>query len=176
MNPAAAVHSIPALQDFYNALCIFRNEGHEALSSVAVEIRRADQYLTEQHNHWRREVKLSSEEVAQAKLELARKKFPGFDGRVPDCTLEERNLRRAQHRLDHAERQVEVVRSWMNRLAREISEVYETQEHNLSNFLEGDLARGLAMLERRLQALERYVAMAAPSLPPPPPPPTEPTS
>ena len=55
---------------------------------------------------WKQATRDCEEDVAQAKAELAARRFPGFDGRMPDTTIQERNLRRAEARLDYARDQV----------------------------------------------------------------------
>jgi acyl-CoA synthetase (NDP forming) len=78
-----------------------------------------------------------------------------------DLGLVERNLRRAQARLEHAEEQVRKCRSWIARLPKLIEESYTPHGHRLQLFLEGDLTRGMAVLDRRIDALERYAGLKA---------------
>ena len=37
MNPGADVHAIDALEDWHNALCLFRDESLEALNSIPLD-------------------------------------------------------------------------------------------------------------------------------------------
>ena len=92
----------------------------------------------------------------QAKAELAARKFPNWDGKMPDTTIQERNLRRAVARHEHAQDQVLRCRGWATRLPKIVEEAYTSRGHRLEVFLEGDLARGLAGLTRRVESLERY--------------------
>jgi hypothetical protein len=101
---------------------------------------------------------------------------------MPDTTLQERNLRRARARLEYAEDQVVKVRSWTGRLPKVVDELYRGPAHRLSGFLEGDLAKGLAMLGRQIAALDSYAGLRPDFAPAPssatlaPPPPREPAS
>ena len=52
-----------------------------------------------------------------------------------------------------------LVRSWIVRLPKLIEECYAPHGHRLQLFLEGDLARGMAVLDRRIDALERYAGL-----------------
>src|SRR5262249_50172948 len=103
------------------------------------------------------------DEVFQAKQELKQRQYVGFDGRVPDCTVQEDNLKRAQGRLRYAQEKVQTVRKWMAKLPNEVSEIYEGPARHLGATLEGELPRGLALLERRIMALEAYTSMAPPT-------------
>ena len=57
--------------------------------------------------------------------------------------------------------------SWMSRLPKIVEEVYSAKGHRLQVFLDTDLERGVADLVRRVEALERYAALAADTAPPP---------
>jgi hypothetical protein len=159
MPDGADVASIEALRDWLAALAVYRDEVGEALAGVHIEIRRGLEWVAEQLALWQRAVRDCEEEVTQRKAELAAKKFPNWDGRMPDTTVEERNLRRAMARQEHAEEQVRKCRSWIARLPKLIEESYTPHGHRLQLFLEGDLARGMAVLDRRIDALERYAGL-----------------
>src|SRR5262245_61574388 len=159
MPDGADVASIEALREWLAALVIYRGEVDEALSSIQMEIRRGLDWVADQLSLWQRAVRDSEEEVTQRKAELAAKKFPTWDGRMPDTTVEERNLRRAQARQEHAEDEVRKCRSWITRLPKLVEECYTGHGHRLQLFLEGELTRGMAVLDRRIDALERYAGL-----------------
>ena len=156
---AADVRSIDALRDWYAALQGYGEMLAEALAGVEMELRRAREWIEEQRQRWQQAVRDCEEEVTRAKAELSQRKLPRWDGRDPDCTVQEKNLRRAKARLDHAEEQVEKCRYWMNKMPQVVDEVYNGKARRLSNFLEEDLAKGLAVLSRRLAALEAYAGL-----------------
>ncbi len=170
MNEAADVRSIEALREMHAAVCKFRTDAQDGLASAELSIRRAGDYLVEKLQFWQAAVRKCEEEVFQAKQELKQRQYVGYDGRVPDCTVQEQNLKRAQGRLRYAQDKVEVVRKWMTKLPNQVSEVYNGPARRLGATLEGQLPRGLAMLERRIMALEAYTALTAPATPAPAPP------
>jgi len=45
MTPGADVQAIDALQDWHNALCLFRDEALDALGSIGMEVRRAFDWI-----------------------------------------------------------------------------------------------------------------------------------
>jgi hypothetical protein len=177
MADGADVRSIDAVRDWHAALVDYADTLSEALAGVALEIRRAHDWLGEQLVLWQRAVKKCEEDITRAKAELSQRKFPNWDGREPDCTVQERNLRRAKARLQEAEDQVEKCREWIGRLPQAVDEVYTGPARRLGNLLEGDLPKGMALLARRVAALEAYAGLrpdyapgsSATSVAPPPP-------
>jgi hypothetical protein len=143
-------------------MCKFRTDAADGLAAVDLTVRRASDYLVEKQQFWQRAIRTCEDEVFQTKQELKQRQYPGFDGRVPDCTVQEDNLKRAQAKLRYAHEKLELVRRWTSRLPKSVSETYESPSRHLAATLEGQLPRGLAMLERRIQALEAYIALMAP--------------
>jgi hypothetical protein len=174
-TPGADVRSIDALRDWLAALAGYRHAAAEAVAGVDLEIRRGFEWLAEQEAQWKQAVRDRREEVVRAKAELSAKRFPGYDGRMPDTTIEERNLRRAEARLDHAHDQVKTCQAWAVKLPKLVDELYTAPARRLGLYLEGDLTRGAAALDRQVSALESYAGLRpdfapAPSLSTAPPP------
>jgi hypothetical protein len=175
MTPGADVQAIDALQDWHNALCLFRDEALDALGSIGLEIRRAYDWIDEERKAWQHEAQEAETAVVQAKAELNQRKTPDFGGRVPDTSVQERALARARARLQHAEEQIEVCRKWATRLPKLISEDYEGPARRLSTFLDTDVPRAIADLGSRIEALHRYTQVQPVSAPPAPAAPEAPT-
>jgi hypothetical protein len=152
----ADVRSIDAVRDWHATLANYADSLSEALAGVEMEIRRAFDWLEEQQALWKQAVRDGEDEVVRAKAELSQRKFKTWDDREPDCTVQERALRRAKARLEHAEEQVERVRRWIGRLPKVIDEVYRGAGRRLQNFLDDDLPKGQTDLARRIASLEVY--------------------
>src|SRR5438270_9287101 len=150
MNPGADVQAIDALQDWHNALVLFRDEALDALGSINLEVRRAFDWIAEEGKAWQREVREAEEDVVRAKAELAQRKTPDFAGRIPDTSVQEKALARAKARLQHAEDQVDVCRKWAVRLPKMVNEDYEGPARRLSTFLDTELAAAIAHLGGRI--------------------------
>ena len=157
MNTGADVRSLEALQEWYANLTGFGAEAKEALGAVTQQVHRAVPYLEDQIQTWGGRARVAWDEVVRAKAELNNRRQPNFDGRIPDCTVQERALRRAEAKLAFCQRQQEVARRWLTQLPRMIGETYDGPSRRLVAFLEGDLPKALAELDRKLDALERYV-------------------
>jgi len=167
MSGSASVNSLEALHEWHAALCIFRTEALESMSSIAMEINRADSWLDDQLRGWQRELRDADEEVLRCKNELNNRKFVGFDGRVPDCTVQEEALWKAEDRYEHAREQIEKVRHWYHKMPKMIDEEYQPAAKRLINFLEGELPRGLAMLTAQMNSLQAYMNLRVEQVPPP---------
>ena len=159
MNRAADVRSIDALREWLIALANYRASAAEVLSGLEMEIRRASDWLEDQAKRWKSAVKDCEEEVLRAKNELAGRKFTDSTGRMPDTTVQERNLRRAKARLEYAEEQVAKCRSWNQRLPKIIEENYSGPARRLTTFIEVDVPNAMALLDRRIAALDSYAEL-----------------
>lgn len=176
---SADVRSIAALRDWHASLTVYGESLAESLAGVELELRRGFDWLDEQLGRWQKAVRDCEEEVVQAKAELSARKFTGWDGREPDATVQERNLRRAKARLEYAQDQVVRTRRWIGQLPKLIDELYRGPANRLTGCLEAELPRGLAALGRKIETLETYAGLrtdyaagsASPPPPPPPPPP-----
>lgn len=165
MNAGAGVTSFAALQDWYAALTGFRSDALDALTGLSLALQHAAAWLEEQEKYWQRRIRKCEEEVTQAKAELTNRRYTDFSGHIPDTTVQEKNLRRAQARLQDAEDRLAAVRRWMLRLPREINAVYNGPTGHLSLFLDSELPAGLALLARQLTALEQYANLQAGPMP-----------
>ncbi len=158
-GPQADVRSIDAIRDWHAALATYGEGLAEALAGVELEIRRAHEWVGDQLSSWQRAVRDCEDDVVRAKAELSQRKFPTWDGREPDTTVQEKNLRVAKARLQHAEDQVVKCRQWLGRLPKMIDEVYSGASRRLANFLEADLPKSLAQLAQRVASLEAYAGL-----------------
>src|SRR6187401_1312757 len=124
MDPGADVREIATLRDWIAALATYRADAMNSLAGVEMELRRAFDWIEQQGGLWARAVRDCEEEVVQAKAELAARRFENFDGKMPDTTVQERALRRAETRLEHAREKVVRCKKWLVRLPKEIDEAY----------------------------------------------------
>lgn len=162
MSDSARVTSIDALRDWKEALCVFRADAAEALCANEMEIRRFYDWLDEQTKYWQNEVRRREDLVVIARSDLVRKKMMVTPtGREPDATEQEKALRKAQAMLRHAEEKVEQARKLAPVIHRAVEE-YQAPARRLGGILDGELPRGLALLDAKLAALDAYLATLAP--------------
>lgn len=167
MNIGADVHGIDALQDWHHALCVFKTDAAESLSSIGLEIRRAYDWIDEQAKLWHRDARAAENDVVRAKAELNQRKTPDYSGRIPDASVQEEALARTKARLQYALDQVDVCRQWATRLPKMISEEYEGASRQLGNFLDADLSAGIASLNARITSLHAYTDVRPTAMPEP---------
>jgi hypothetical protein len=159
MDAGAQVSEITALRDWLAALSQYRTEANNTLAGVELELRHGLDWVEQQGWQWSKAVREYEEDVVQAKAALAAKKFPNWDGKMPDTTVEERNLRRAEARLEHAQDQVRRCKAWVSKLPKHIDEMYTGPARRLGGVLEAELPAVMAHLDRRIGALEQYAGM-----------------
>lgn len=157
---SAQVHAVQQLADFKAGMQTFADRGKDAVSACAMEIRRAQDWLESQAGLWKAEIRWAEEEVHSAKTELARKRMMKIGDRHLDTTDQEKSLRRAQARLDHAEEKHANCKIWTRQLHEAIEE-YDGQARPFQNVLEHDLAKMASLLEQKIAALEEYQRIQA---------------
>jgi hypothetical protein len=158
MSESANVHSIDAIQSFREALCTFGVDAQSALADADAEIRRTLDWLHAQLQYWQHQVRECQEEVTRAKQALIQRRWGHNDGKGPGTTEAEMALRKAQFRLQEAETKVQTTRRWLQQLPQALLE-YQGHARQLSGWLESDLRQGLAVLDRKLDVLEKYVQL-----------------
>ena len=161
MSAGAGINSFAVLHAWYAALTAFRTDAQDALTSLSLALQRSGAWLGEQQQFWQRQVRACEEAVTQARTELRNRQYRDGFGQRPDTTVEEKNLRCVQARLQAVEDRLEAVRRWMLRLPREICANYDGPANRLALFLDADLPAGLAVLARQLNALEQYANLKA---------------
>jgi len=165
MSESARVTSIQAVKEWREAVCVFKDEAGEALISVDMEIRRTEDWVQNQANYWQNEVRRREDLVVVARNDLVRRKMQVTPaGREPDSTEQQRALRRAQAMLEQAEKMVVRCREWAIKLRQAVEE-YQGFGRHLAGILEGDLPRAVNLLERKIDALDAYLATKAPPTP-----------
>lgn len=154
--PGADVRSLQALRDWFAALSLFHKEAREALASVGVEVQRAPDWVEQKGREWQAKARRAEESLFRAKMELAQRQHPDFSGRIPDTTVQEKAVRRAEAELEFCQEQIRVCQRWLNELPEAVGEVYHGPARRLGFFLESDAVKALAELDRQIAALEQY--------------------
>jgi hypothetical protein len=151
MNPSANVLSVRALKDFRVSFGAFAEEARNALSGVEMELRRM-------------RVKRRHEEMMIARSELHRRKISQQGSDTVSDSEQREALRAAQRRLHVAEEKVETVRKLIPLLHHVIAE-YKSHAQPLGDHLSGGMEKSTAALERMIETLEEYLAIAPPPTP-----------
>lgn len=155
----ADVREIEAVRDWLATLATFREAAQNSIVGTDQEIRRGYDWIEDQLKMWQRSLKDDEERVHMAKMELSARQIPNNDGKYPDTTLQERNLRRAIARRDHAMDKMEACRRWLSKLPKAIDESYTNSARRLQGLLDTEVPRATIDLDRRIAALEAYAGM-----------------
>ncbi len=162
MSRAANVLSIDVVEQMARAVQAFAQEASIALDDVRMSLHRATQWVQyDQKEFWAQESRRAQEAVAEAKLNLERKRMFRFGDREPPCYEEKKALEAAKRRGERAREKLEAVRCWSRLLDREAHDC-RSGIAPLAEWLQTDVPRALAMLRQLSLALERYVDLAPP--------------
>lgn len=162
MARQASIKSIEAVQEFKAAFTEFLDRGRMALSSANAEVSKTMDWLRhDQLSHWKRQVDKCEQELNEARVNLYRKQLGPPDQQQPH--REEKEIYdRAKRRLEHARQQVDKVERWIRVFDREAT-IYRGQVQPMGTLLEYHVPSGLMKLEQAITALERYIALQAPT-------------
>jgi hypothetical protein len=148
MDRAADVRSIDALKDAKAALVEFREIIGVALAEAYSDVQRTLWWLQhDQKTYWQHEKRRRAEKVAQAKSELYRAQLAAMDHHAA-CAEQRKMLKRAEQRLEEAERKIKLVQKWSRVIDREMM-IFRAACQPL----------GEARLVRLVEQLEAYIRL-----------------
>jgi hypothetical protein len=156
-GPAANVTSLDALRRFRAALVRFAAEVEAALVALELEARHPVQWVEDDRTrYWPQQTRKASDLLGEARLALQRceSRISSADQRY--CYDERKALEKAKRRLRLTEEKTQATRRWRAQMHKE-SEEFQVQVAKLKNYLESDLVKAVAALDRMTAALDRYV-------------------
>jgi hypothetical protein len=159
----ANVRSTEQLQDFRAALATFAEEALGALGTVDMEIRRTSRWLHDDLGvYWQGEIKRRREKLSIARAELSRRKMGQMYGRSTSHSEQKDAVEEAEKRLRDAEARAQKVKKWIPALQQAVME-YHSTSRRLEGLIGGEIPRAMVQLERVIDSLEAYLAVAVPS-------------
>ena len=157
MTNSAQVTSIEAVRAFRAALLQFGDEAEDSVVMLNLASRKAIQWLQQDRaRYWPEQVRKAQEWVVQARNELERCQLRYGSEQAPSCMDQKKALEKARRRLRLCEEKVKAVKRWINTIRQELDN-FQGELGKLTNWLEADLPRAAAALERMLRALDKYV-------------------
>jgi hypothetical protein len=161
MPGSAKLQSIDAVQSLAAALRCFDEEAVATLGDLDLEIGRILRWIDhDRKEYWKDQLRRGYEKLSEARIALERRRVLATSDLGPSCHEEQKALDAAKRRVRLAEEKIEAVRRWSHVIDRELIE-FRSALNQLAGWLEVDLPQGLALLERMIQALARYVALQA---------------
>lgn len=168
MGVTANVQSVEALKDFRVALCRFVEAARSSVGEADADVQRHIFWLNEdRRRHWKEELRKREEKLRQAKMALLTKKLEktATGGRA-SCVDEEKAVALAVRRFEEAQLKSANTVRWSRKLDEQIFE-FKGMLQAFNHALDVDVVNGLAWLDRMIESLEAYLALAPPiDLPP----------
>ena len=167
MGQEARVSSIPVLKQLRASLGTFAKMASTALEEASTGIQRTCQWLREdQYRFWKTQVQVRTEQFTRAKRALKQRQV--FDrtlaGTPSSCVDEKKALKVAEARLREAEHKLSRVKAWSQQIEREWSD-YRGATQKLVNAIEVEIPNARARLDKMIDSLEAYIALAPPEMP-----------
>jgi chromosome segregation ATPase len=167
MSQEARVSSVLVLQQLKASLATFAETASVALDEAGTDIQRTRRWLAEDRvRHWRAQVQVRAERLARANIALKQKEV--FDrtlaGTPSSCVDERKALKAAQGQLREAEHKLGRVKAWSQQIEKELSD-YRGAVQRLVSAIEVDIPNARAKLDKMIDSLEAYLALAPPEMP-----------
>ncbi len=159
MNDSSAnVTAIDAVREFRTALLNFEGDIRQALTLLSLEVRRAVDWIEiDRLRYWPVEIRRADEALRQARNDLERCQLKYGSEEAPSCYEQKKAVARAVQRARLCEQKLRATKRWTRTLRQELNE-FEGQLAKMNNWLDADLPRAVAALERMLGALDKYTA------------------
>ncbi|OHB62310.1 MAG: hypothetical protein A2Y76_01065 [Planctomycetes bacterium RBG_13_60_9] len=163
----ARVSSVLVLRQLGASLVTFAETVSVALEEAGADVQRTRRWLAEdRYRYWRTQVQVRAERFTQAQLALKQREV--FDrtlsGTPSSCVDERKALKMAQGQLQEAEHKLSRVKAWSQQIERELSD-YRGAVQRLVSALEVDIPNARARLDKMIDSLEAYLALAPPEMP-----------
>ena len=156
MSPSAHVTSLEAIREFQRELKRYEIAMRGVLESMLGQTRRAQDWIEhDQSRYWPREVLRSQDRVAEARADLQRAQMAAVEGQHKSCLDERKAVERAVARTRLCEEKIRQVKHWRN-VMRHKSEEFTGKLARMQDYLDNDLPRAQAAIERVILALEKY--------------------
>ena len=156
MTRPANVLSIEVLRTFQHRLQEYESRVRDLLTALTLETQRGVSWVEQDRTaYWPRQVRKADENVVAARNALERCELIHKSTPRKSCIDEKKALEKAKRRLRYAEKQIKVVRHWLYVVRHEAEEL-RGKAYQLEQFLDVDLQRAIAALDRMASALENY--------------------
>ena len=167
MSQSAHVTSVDAIRHFAAAVAVFQQEARLCLSSMDTQLRTILFWLErDRPTFWKREIENGMREISSARVRLHQCRMRRLGDFRPSCIEEIKDLEKAKHDMEFAQKQVPIVKRWHGEAAHEANE-YHGRASQLIQSIERELPRLMALLAFTIDRLEAYAAVHTPNTAPP---------
>lgn len=156
MPDSANVKSIDAIRRFHAAVLHFQEEARLCLSSLELQLQRVTGWLErDRPGFWKREIENCYREHGEARIRLHRCQMRKVGDFRPTCYEERKALEKAKRDLEFAQKQIPVIKHW-NMAAQHEANEYHGRASQMTQVVERELPRLLALLAQAIDRLEAY--------------------
>lgn len=152
----ANIRSTAAVRTTKSALIQFEAGMRDVIAELLLQTQRASDYIEQDRaRYWPRAARTASDRLIAARNALERCETSIRPDDKRSCYEEKLALDKAKRRLRLCEEKVRTLRKWRVAIRQEVEE-FRGQMARLNNFLDADLPRAIASLERMARALDEY--------------------
>jgi hypothetical protein len=162
MGRFAKVGSVDTLRELRSNLCTFAHIASTSLEEAGSDIQRTLMWLKQDRSrYWKVELRNRSEQFVRAKLELKRKQDIETSpmGGTYSFIDEKKALAVAQRALEEAEQKLQNIQRWIPQLERE-AYAFRGISQGLMDLVDVQVPNSCALLDRMIDSLEAYLALA----------------
>ena len=153
----ANLTSTDAPRHFRAALIRFVADVESALIVLELEGRKPMEWIEgNRPQYWRQAARKASEQLAEARVALERCQVRVSSEDTRYCYDERKALEKAKRRLHMADEKVQSLRRWRVEMQKAVEEL-QVQLGRAKHYLETDIAKAVAALDRIAAALDRYI-------------------
>ena len=163
MSNSANVSSVDAIRLFAAAVARFQDEARLCLTMMDSQLRQILFWLErDRPSFWKHEFENCMREVAEARVRLHQCRMRKMGDFRPSCIEEVKHLEKCKNDVEFAQKQVPNVKRWFGEATHE-GEEYRGRAAQLTQAVERDLPRLLALLAFTIDRLEAYAAITSPN-------------
>ncbi len=163
MSNSANVSSVDAIHLFAAAVAKFQEEARLCLTMMDSQLRQILFWLErDRPSFWKHEFENCMREVAEARVRLHQCRMRKMGDFRPSCIEEVKHLEKCKNDVEFAQKQVPNVKRWFSEATHE-GEEYRGRAAQLTQTVERDLPRLLALLAFTIDRLEAYAAVTSPN-------------
>ena len=166
MAQSAHVTSIDAIRQFAAAVAVFQQEARLCLSTMDAQLRTILFWLErDRPTFWKREIETCMHDISDARVRLHQCRMRRLGDFRPSCIEEVKDLEKAKHDMEFAQKQVPTIIRWHGQASHEANE-YHGRASQLVQSIERELPRLMAVLAFTIDRLEAYAAVHTPNTAP----------
>lgn len=160
MADQARITDVDALESFRSALIVFISKTRQAINAAQDSVKKMRNWLQlEQPAYWSAQIRRHQKLLEQANAELMSARLSEF---IESPVVQQMAVRKARAALHESEEKLRRTKAWAREYDRAVDPMMRTLD-SLRDFIDNDLALGVAQLVEMQKILEGYNETPAPA-------------